>query len=415
MATVAARLKAELEREFPSSYAIKDFGNGHITLVLRANAEVKILDLAPNFVTPDAAHVASGYFTACAKEFGREPGWPCTLWPVADVFPLQPCVAMGGVAVPCPARLEAYLTAVNQREYVDDPGVRNQRCHGCSPCLLWPGDGGVTHGDAPNKRSTATVGGRAATMQRLASCGAGSLSGLVPFLATDAGNASRYASCSAHACPAPRSPTHKWKHLVKVVGLLTALRCPYNLHGGTVLNFVRDCALEDADLDFAVPLGWWRAAGNAAALDAAFHGAGYRPFYGSESPFGIKGQFGYEQPWKTPEGMKIDLFSTVRDESRARYVHSMWNEGKLFSCSGFSDGVAEFRWGGLAVRAPVPLERALVGWYGKGWRKPYPGEWHWFHSAFNPGSCEFNPDHPSALPAYMTAPPRAPPAASPVI
>ena len=45
-----------------------------------------------------------------------------------------------------------------------------------------------------------------------------------------------------HFCPAAVD-SHKFKVLTKFIHALDSIDCPYNIHAGTLLNFVRDCEL----------------------------------------------------------------------------------------------------------------------------------------------------------------------------
>jgi len=133
----ALAFKNKCQDLFPE-FGIRTFSNElHITLYLKNVGKVgeKIIDFAPMVITLDKKEVAFGFGAKCSKEYGKNKGWPCAFYPLSAIFPLQECYAMG-VAVPCPGNLPVYTTLLNQREYVKT-GISNERCHGCTSCLLW--------------------------------------------------------------------------------------------------------------------------------------------------------------------------------------------------------------------------------------------------------------------------------------
>jgi hypothetical protein len=156
----------QLKKIFPE-FSIQTWKNKlHITL---SSGGKKIIDFAP-MVIAHGKHIESGFGTLCGKNYGISEGWPCTVWNISDIFPLQSCYATG-VIVPCPKNLVKYLTLVYQREYIDD-GIPKQRCHGCTKCLLW---NQKTNGDKSIVDDTIN------NMAKLDACNFGSLSSLKPI------------------------------------------------------------------------------------------------------------------------------------------------------------------------------------------------------------------------------------------
>ena len=185
----------------------------------------------------------------------------------------------------------------------------------------------------------------------------------------------------AHRCPPPESDSLKWQTFTDMVNVLNDLNCPYNLHGGTLLNFVRDCELKDSDFDFAISLEWWRE--NFDLLDKAVRNAGFVPER-EEGAYGTIGKPGYEMPWEK-RGFKVDFFSRIDEQHR--YVTPLW-EGRYYNCTSIREEYSTGLWGDIVVRVPVPFEDTLVSLYGKDWKLPFPGKWRWFEDAFEIGSCQ---------------------------
>jgi hypothetical protein len=183
-----------------------------------------------------------------------------------------------------------------------------------------------------------------------------------------------------YACPEPEGgPGQKMVVFAKAIHTLSQLNCPYNIHAGTLLNFARDCELNDSDIDLVIPLVWMQS--NEKALKAAMEAIGFRQW----RTFGNKAEFGYETAYMY-NGTKVDMFTTA--ESANSYEWALWLGGKPHRCTVNRTAVQEFQWGNITLRAPVPFDMALRSFYGKAWRKPFPGKWHWFESAVTVGSCE---------------------------
>jgi phosphorylcholine metabolism protein LicD len=178
--------------------------------------------------------------------------------------------------------------------------------------------------------------------------------------------------------------------LVDVVNTLDSIDCPYNLHGGTLLNFVRDCAIKDSDIDVAIPFKW-RKKNNQLMIDT-FQKNGFTYYY-KFGVFGTIDEFGYEIAWKK-NGVKIDTFTIINEKDR--YISGLWenypSSKRIYQCEARRLDVGTALWGNLEVRVPIPYDMVLTSWYGNTWKKPYKGQWQWFHSSFSIGSCGKGPD-----------------------
>lgn len=191
----------------------------------------------------------------------------------------------------------------------------------------------------------------------------------------------------SHSCPVTAEESTKMQFLRNVTNILNELDCPYHIHAGTLLNFVRDCQSNDFDIDIAIPLVWIQENNN--RITKAMQSNGYtkdRQNFGKISePFGFEVAF-----WdKKRSGSRVDFFTTV--ETPTAYYWALRYKGNPHRCTVKRTAVQDFQWGDITLRAPVPFDMALQSMYGTEWRKPYPGKWHWFHSAVKIGSCEDKP------------------------
>jgi hypothetical protein len=184
-----------------------------------------------------------------------------------------------------------------------------------------------------------------------------------------------------YSCPSSKKKSER-EEFQTLVAILDGLDCPFFLHAGLLLNFARDCEFHDVDIDFAIPQDWMTA--NRQRLSATMKAHGYNLIM----EFGQVGTFGYEMAWKK-NGRKTDMF-TVEDHSGAYHSALYLTKGEnqfMHRCITNNVGIQEFQWGNTTIRAPYPFDMALRSMYGVDWRKPYPGTWHWFHSATTVGSC----------------------------
>jgi len=180
-----------------------------------------------------------------------------------------------------------------------------------------------------------------------------------------------------HHCPSP-VPNNRFATLSDFVKVMDDLECPYHLHAGTVLNFVRDCEILDNDIDAVIPLLWWRA--HEEALDAALLKAGFE----LHKKFGNIEKPGYENSW-LKRNFKVDLFSIVEDTDH--YTYNLWRKNKRYECFPDRDRIEYGLYGDLLVRVPFPFDPYLKSFYGTDWRLPFPGKWHWFIHSIEIGSC----------------------------
>lgn len=92
-----------------------------------------------------------------------------------------------------------------------------------------------------------------------------------------------------HSCPTPNSKDPKYQESAQIqseffdiIEIFNQVGCPYHITAGTLLGFVRECRLW-ADIDFAIPLEWWKETDNAKALQSAMD---QRGGYENRWPFG---------------------------------------------------------------------------------------------------------------------------------
>merc|ERR1712159_743392 len=83
----------------------------------------------------------------------------------------------------------------------------------------------------------------------------------------------------------------------------------YNIHGGTLLGWFRNCTLSDMDIDMAVSLSWISVPSNRDALNRLLSGISLI----QRHDFGIEGSPGSVMSFKDlPTGkVKLDLFTRV--------------------------------------------------------------------------------------------------------
>ena len=86
----------------------------------------------------------------------------------------------------------------------------------------------------------------------------------------------------------------------------------------------------------------------------------------------------------TKRGVKVDLFSG--DFSPGTFVYALWTgRSKYNGCTDKTTSLAPFKWHGVDVQVPVPLEAYLTHRYGNHYMKPQP--WVWNVSSFKTGLC----------------------------
>ena len=158
------------------------------------------------------------------------------------------------------------------------------------------------------------------------------------------------------------------------------LDAPYTLHGGTLLNYARDCDILDSDLDFTIT-DTWMLSHHDVFLDAMrAHG------FSIHETFGKVGNSGYELAFKKGNSIKIDVFTV--EEKPHHFVSVTWVRGYPHRCYTKREKYEKREWGGIPVRVPVPVDKALISHYGIHYDKPYPGKYLWDKTIFEFGWCK---------------------------
>ena len=185
---------------------------------------------------------------------------------------------------------------------------------------------------------------------------------------------------------AARLATQKWDAFATAVGALNSLDVPFSLHGGTLLDYYRDCRIATHDMDIVIPLTWRQKGTNEANLIQALQAAGFN----STTSHGVLEEFGYETNWVMNE-FRLDIFSI--EEQSDHYVWGLWVYGNVYECYTRRAEYAAASWNGLDFRVPVPIENALMSNYGTKWNWTYDG-WIWDREPFSVGSCT-NAEYPN--------------------
>ena len=204
-------------------------------------------------------------------------------------------------------------------------------------------------------------------------------------------------ACAASANATP--PTNSmWLTLRDFQVALSSISAPAFIAAGTVLGLVRHCdpnphgpgEVAD-DIDFALEHGWYTEHFNeladtlvAAGFAPKWYFPGARRFDGHGVPEAIVRGKGFEAAW-TKRGVKVDLFSG--DFNPETFVYALWTGGafKYNGCTEKTTSLAPFKWHGVDVQVPVPLEAYLTHHYGNHYMKPQP--WVWDVGPFKTGVC----------------------------
>ena len=179
------------------------------------------------------------------------------------------------------------------------------------------------------------------------------------------------------ACSHQPQNLQRWDVFKDVVYALQAVACPFTIHAGTLLNFVRDCELLDSDFDFTIPLTWWRL--HAYELESEMKRRNFIRTW----RFGQISKFGYEVAWNKA-GIKTDFFSRVDDDTAM--ITGLWVNSKVAHCQTKRAYTATTNWAGIQIRVPMPVEAALTSLYGTEWHVKS-NKWNWAQSPFTVGSC----------------------------
>ena len=158
-----------------------------------------------------------------------------------------------------------------------------------------------------------------------------------------------------------------WDTFTNILTILNQMNAPYNLHGGTLLSWYRDCSLGASDIDFTVDLSWF--AKHNAKLKNKLLKQGWK----QKHVFGTFGKAGYEEAWEKNR-IKVDLFSQTL--LNGKYTNGLTVDGKTYPCVIEKYGTEVAKWGDLSMKVPIPIEGALKSLYND-WKTPVKNyAWH---------------------------------------
>ena len=173
-----------------------------------------------------------------------------------------------------------------------------------------------------------------------------------------------------------------WRNFVDTVKSFEEVGAPYQLHAGTLLGLVRDCALK-SDLDFAVPRTWFTDdPTRVGQLGRALKSRGFHYNF----RFGTIQEFGFEIAYAR-DRLRVDIFTI--DEIDTSFDWGYWRfDSGQHRCTVKRTSVEDtFYWGNLTgLRIPMPVEDVLESLYSKDWRAPT-DNWPWTN-IFSIGSCD---------------------------
>ena len=186
---------------------------------------------------------------------------------------------------------------------------------------------------------------------------------------------------NVHTCPLLET-NDKTIVLKNIINILNDLEAPYNLHTGTLLHFMRNCNINDTDIDIAISLDWWKR--NDKLLEKNMRKHGFHHAWSSGAFGSLEADFGYELAWEK-NNVRVDLFSKV--DYPSYYIWELWIHNKVYKCFGYRQSIVKTTWGNLTVKIPFPVKPTLKAWYGKDYMKPFPGKWIWNVHPFTVGTC----------------------------
>jgi hypothetical protein len=166
-----------------------------------------------------------------------------------------------------------------------------------------------------------------------------------------------------------------WDTFQNMINILNTLDAPYNLHGGTLLSWYRDCSLGGQDIDLTLELDWFST--NNDKLKQRLLNNGWR----IERIFGTIGKAGYEEAW-LKNNIKVDLFSQAL--VNGKYTNGLTVGDITYPCMIDKDGTLTYRWGNLNISIPVPIEKALKSLYND-WKTPAK-KYVWYIDPFKRGN-----------------------------
>ena len=198
--------------------------------------------------------------------------------------------------------------------------------------------------------------------------------------------------------PNPRFPRHDengalWLTLKAFVKAMQSIHAPVFIHAGTVLGLGRQCTVFGDDVDFGLEFEWYKE--HYHEIEQALVASHFRPkwfFPGASAfspgsiPASAVSTVGFETGWTSLWGVKVDLFSV--SWSDGFYTWGLWTApraGIYNKCKVKATATAPFRWHGVDVQVPMPLDDVLTSLYGGRYIKPQ--GWTWDREPFTVGSC----------------------------
>jgi len=166
-----------------------------------------------------------------------------------------------------------------------------------------------------------------------------------------------------------------WNTFKNMIGILNSLKAPYNLHGGTLLSWYRDCSLGNQDIDVTLELKWFTS--NNKILRKKLLANGWR----LEHAFGTIGKAGYEEAWLKNK-IKVDIFSQTI--VRGKHTNGLTINGVTYPCTIEKKGTSVYKWSDIQIRVPVPIEDALKSLYND-WKTPV-NDYVWYINPFKKGN-----------------------------
>ena len=172
-----------------------------------------------------------------------------------------------------------------------------------------------------------------------------------------------------------------WDAFKNMISILNRLDAPYNLHGGTLLFWYRNCSLGKEDIDFTIELEWFSKNNNKLKKEIINNG------WKLEKTFGTIGKAGYEEAWLL-NNIKVDLFSQTLIDGK--HTNGLTINGISYPCSIYKTGTITYKWSDLVIKVPVPIEKTLKSLYGD-WKTPSKN-YVWHIDPFKRGrGCRKNP------------------------
>lgn len=151
-----------------------------------------------------------------------------------------------------------------------------------------------------------------------------------------------------------------WDTFADMVSILNKIDAPYNLHGGTLLSWYRDCSVGNQDIDFTLDLKWFTEHNK--LLAKTLKNNGWR----MEHAYGKFGKPGYEEAW-LKRNIKVDLFSQAL--LNGKHTTGMTVNGITYPCMITKTGTLTYKWADMQIQVPEPIEGVLEQLY-TDWKTP---------------------------------------------